>query len=289
MATPARRGLSLISMPYHAGTPAVGMGLGPTVLLERHGLADALGLDVEVEVIDPPDAQRPEIARTFELARKLAERVAAARAAQRLPLVVAGNCNSCLGTVAGLGPDGLGVVWFDAHADFDTTDDNQSGFLDVMGLSTLTGACWQTLRRSIPDFREVPEQDVILVGVRDLEPYQRARLKGSRVRAVLGDQIRSASVEAVLGPALDNLHVRTREIYLHVDLDVLDPSEGRANEYAAPGGLSLAELEQALHLVGSRFAIAGAAVTAYNPDCDPEAEIARAALEIARAIREVAA
>ncbi len=276
-------------MPYHAGTPAVGMGLGPTALLERHGLADAMGEDVEVEVVDPPDPKRPEIARTFELARGLAERVSTARAAQRLPLVVAGNCNSCLGTVAGLQPDRLGVVWFDAHADFDTPEDNQSGFLDVMALSTLTGACWQALRRSIPGFREIPEQDVILVGVRDLEPYQRVRLEGSRVRALSGDLIRSASIQAVLEPALDELHERTRDIYLHVDLDVLDPSEGRANEYAAPGGLSLAELEQALRLVGSRFAITGAAMTAYNPDCDPSGEIAKAAIRVGQAIREAAA
>lgn len=289
MTTPTRRGLSLISMPYHAGTPAVGMGLGPTALLERHGLVDAMGEDVEVEVVDPPDPKRPEIARTFELARGLAERVSAARAAHRLPLVVAGNCNSCLGTVAGLQPDRLGVVWFDAHADFDTPEDNQSGFLDVMGLSTLTGACWQALRRSIPGFREIPEQDVILVGVRDLEPYQRVRLEGSRVRALSGDLIRSASIQAVLEPALDELHDRTRDIYLHVDLDVLDPSEGRANEYAAPGGLSLAELEQALRLVGSRFAITGAAMTAYNPDCDPSGEIAKAAIRVGQAIREAAA
>lgn len=53
MATLTRLGLSLISMPYHAGTPAVGMGLGPTALLERHRLADAMGEDVEVGVADP--------------------------------------------------------------------------------------------------------------------------------------------------------------------------------------------------------------------------------------------
>jgi arginase len=115
-------------MPYHAGTPDVGMGLGPNALLERHRLADALGGDVEVEVVPGPDGERPEIARTFEVSRRLAERVSAARSGGRLPFVVAGNCISCLGTVAGLAPpEGVGVVWFDAHADFDTPEDNRSG------------------------------------------------------------------------------------------------------------------------------------------------------------------
>jgi arginase len=228
-----------------------------------------------------PDPKQPEIARTFEFARTLTALVSAARTAGRLPMVVAGNCNSCLGTVTGLRSERLGVVWFDAHADFDTPEDNQSGFLDVMALSTLTGACWRTLRRSIRGFREFPEWDVILVGVRDLEPYQRARLETSRVRALSGDLIHSASVEAVLERPLDDLHQRAREIYLHVDLDVLNPSEGRANEHASPGGLSLAELEQALRLslaeleqalrlVGSCLPVMGAAITAYNPRLRPK-------------------
>jgi arginase len=275
-------------MPYHSGTPAVSMGRGPTALIEEHGLAEALGTDVAVEVVEPPDPGRPQIGRVFELAGTLAERVRAARAAGRLPFVVAGNCNSCLGTVAGLEQEPLGVVWFDAHADFDTPEDNRSGFLDVMALSTLTGACWEALRHTIPGFRELDEQNVLMVGVRDLEPYQRARLDGSRVRALYGDVIRSAPIEDVLVPALDDLRDRTPAIYLHVDLDVLDPSEGRANEYAAPGGLSVDELERALRLVGSRFDIEAAALTAYDPACDPGAGIAKAALTVARIIRELA-
>jgi arginase len=275
-------------MPYHSGTPAVSMGRGPIALIEEHGLADALGSDVAVEAVDAPDPERPQIGRVFDLAGMLAERVRAARAAGRLPFVVAGNCNSCLGTVAGLEREPLGVVWFDAHADFDTPEDNRSGFLDVMALSTLTGACWEALRHTIPGFREVAESNVVMVGVRDLEPYQRARLDGSRVRSLYGELIRSAPIEDVLVPALDDLSERTPAIYLHVDLDVLDPSEGRANEYAAPGGLSLDELERALRLVGSRFSIEAAALTAYDPRSDQDAKVAKAALRVAQAIREVA-
>ena len=288
MTSPGPRAISLISVPYHAGTPGIARALGPAALLESHGLAGGLGEAVAVELIAAPDPRRPEIARTFDIARAIAERVGAARSAERLPLVLAGDCNSCLGTVAGLDGGPLGVVWFDAHGDFDTTADNASGSLDVMGLSTLTGSCWHALRRSIPGFHEVAERDVILAGVRDLEPYQRARLDGSRVRALYGDALRSGSIEALLVPALDALRARAPEIYLHVDLDVLDPSEGRANEYAAPGGLSLAKLERAIGLVGSRLGIAGAAITAYDPAYDPAGTIARAAVRVARAIRAAA-
>jgi arginase len=86
------------------------------------------------------------------------------------------NCNSALGTTAGVGADDLGVVWFDAHADFDDPEENDSGFFDVMGLAMLTGRGWRALRQTIPGHVPIPEQNVILGAVRDLEPYQRERL-----------------------------------------------------------------------------------------------------------------
>jgi arginase len=180
-----------------------------------------------------------------------------------VPLVLAGGCMSALGTVAALGPEGLGVVWLDAHADFDTPDDNVSGFFDVMALSILTGTGWAALRATIPGFAPVPEEDVVLAGVRDLEPYQRARLGRSAVRTVPG-----AFDADALAPALAALRERVERVYLHVDLDVLDSRAGRANEYAAPGGPGPTEVVGAVDAVFDTFEVAGAALTAYDPSED---------------------
>jgi len=269
--------VSIVSVPFHLGTRDVVMGRGPTALIEEHEIAAALGGEVAVETASAPsNSDLPEIGRTFDVARAVSGLVGAARAAGRLPLVLAGNCNSCLGTVAGLAPAEPGVVWFDAHADFDTPEDNASGFLDVMALSTLTGRCWETLRRSIPGFREVPEEDVVMVAVRDLEPYQRESLERSEVRSVPDGR----SLES----ALDDLRGRRDGVYLHVDMDCIDPSEGRANQYAAPGGLTVGELEDAIAAVGTRFRIEAAAITAYDPSCDEDGRIGRAAVRVAQAI-----
>lgn len=105
-----------------------------------------------------------------------------------MAVVVSGNCNSALGTTAALASHRLGVLWFDAHADFDVPDDNLSGFFDVMALSTMTGSCWAALRRTIPGFREVAERNVVLVGERDLEPYQRERLNRSQIGVAFGGE-----------------------------------------------------------------------------------------------------
>lgn len=268
--------LRLIAWPYHAGLRDVSVGLGASALARDDEVRAALatgGWAVTGETIPPVDETLPEVARIFELDRRLAVRVAAARADGAFPLVLAGNCCSCLGTVAGSGAPG--VVWFDAHADFDTPDDNLSGFTDVMGLAILTGNGWRALRETIPGFAPVEEADVVLAGVRDLEPYQRARLAASAVRTVPGE------IEpAALTDALDRVHESVTRAYLHIDLDALDAAVGRANAYAAPGGPSLDRLLGGIDAVFDRFEVVAAALTSYDPREDRDGAIAGAARRI---------
>lgn len=274
MGVPALR---LIAWPYHAGLREVSVGRGAAALARDDGLHAALaeaGCAVTAETIPPVDETLPEVARIFELDRRLARRVAAARADGAFPLVLAGNCVSCLGTVAGAGA--RGAVWLDAHADFDTPEDNLSGFTDVMGLAILTGSGWRALRETIPGFAPVAEGDVVLAGVRDLEPYQRDRLAGSAVR-IVPDEIEPAA----LGDALDRLHESVTRVYLHVDLDVHDTAVGRANAYAAPGGASRETVLGAVDAVFDRFDVAAAALTSYDPEADGDGAIAEAARRIA--------
>jgi arginase len=277
------RSLALIAWPYDAGLADVGMGRGASTLLadERlHQLLRAESDAITVETVPPVDPSRPEVARIFELDRRLAGHVARARARGAFPLVFAGNCISALGTTAGArdGAD-LGVVWLDAHADFDTPEDNLSGFVDVMALSTLTGEGWRALRATIPGFAAVPARDVVLVGVRDLEPYQRDRLDGSDV-GVAGGSVDLARLRALL----DGLATRVGRVYLHVDLDVLDSSVGRANPYAAAGGPELETVLAVISETFARFTVVAAALTAWDPSVDQAPGIASAARAIAQAV-----
>jgi arginase len=198
-------------------------------------------------------------------------------AAGGFPLVLSGVCSSCLGTVAGLGsPDDLGVVWFDAHGDFNTPETTPTGFFDGMPLAMLTGSGWESLRAGVPALRPLREANVVAVGVRDLDPPEQARLEKSAVTWVRPGE----PVE----PALDALADRVRDVYVHVDLDVLDPSEAQANRYACPGGLTGDEVATAVAEVGRRFTIRAAALTAYEPVYDPEGRVPAAARSIARAL-----
>jgi arginase len=268
--------LELIAWPYHAGLRDVGMGRGPTALTADTDLLAALG-DPPLQTVAPVDESQPEVARIFELDRRLADAVRAVVQRDAFPLVLAGNCISALGTTAGAGTGGLGAVWLDAHADFDTTDDNLSGFTDVLGLSILTGTGMRALRKTIGGFEAVKEEHVVLGAVRDLEPYQRERLDASSVRTVPGRMDATAFADA-----LDDLRRRVDRVYLHVDLDAIDAGEARANEYAADGGPSAAAVLDAVDAVFDRFAVAAAAITAYDPEVDPRA--ARVARRVAERI-----
>jgi arginase len=275
--------LRLISWPFHNGLPEIGMGGGAARMAADEDLRDglsALGWRVVDDAVGPARESEAEITRTMDLIRRLSRRARLAAADGAFPLVLAGNCNSCLGTVAGCGSgDGLGVVWLDAHADFDDPSENTSGFFDVMGLAMLTGRGWEALRATVPGHSPIPERQVLLAGVRDLEPYQRQTLDGSDLLVVPG-AIEAAAFE----DAVRELRTRVPSIYLHVDLDVLDAGEARANEYAAPGGPDLDRVIGCIGRLGEHFAIAGAAITAYDPAYDPEGKTLLAARRIAAEI-----
>jgi arginase len=257
-------GVTLIQVPYHLGREGVVLGAGPGPLAEAIG-----GESVVVERAKPFDN---EVASSFHLIRALADTVRETLAAGRFPLVLAGNCNSSLGTVAGLGRE-VGVVWFDAHGDFNTPDTTPTGFFDGFGLAMLTGSGWQALRETVDGHRPVPEEHALLVGARDLDAGEEERLAASAIGR--------ANAES-LGDALDELASRVDAVYVHIDLDVLDPSEGKANSLAVSGGFSAAELESALEEIHARFEVPAAAITAYEPPCDTEGRIPRVAAGLAR-------
>lgn len=274
--------LRLVRCPFHNGLKNVSMGAGPTRLATDAALRTGVteeGWNLSNEEVRAVDESDPEIVRVIELIRRLAQSVRQTVADGAFPLVLAGNCNSSLGTTAGIGPEDLGVVWFDAHADFDDPEENESGFFDVMGLAMLTGRGWQALRGTIPGHRPIPERNVILAAARDLEPYQRRRLEQSELRTIAGEIDLDRFEEAVA-----ELSRNVDRVYLHVDLDSLDIEEARANKYAAPGGPSLDRLSQCIRFACERLTIAGAAITAYDPSLDDDERALKAARRIAREI-----
>ena len=278
--------IRLLAVPFDAGHENARMGAGPDALLRR-GAAEALrraGHGVAAERVAPEGPFRAEIRTAFALHRALAARVRAAVEAGERPVVLAGNCNSALGTVAGIGPADVGVVWLDGHADCETPETTRAGSLDAMGVAALTGRCWRAMAAGIPGFTPVPDERVLLVGSRDVDPWERDLLAASGIAQVDGATVRCRGVAAALVPALDALARRVGRVYLHVDLDVLDADRAPANELAPPLGMTPDQVVDAVGLVAARFTVAAGALTSYDPAWDRAHRVADAAVRVLGAL-----
>jgi arginase len=157
-----------------------------------------------------------------------------------------------------------------------------------MPLAAVAGRCWQTLCRSVPGFRPVPESQIVLVGTRALDTKERDLLEHSAATIVSGPQIAAHGLDAALVGALERLAGDVDGVYLHIDLDVLDPSAGRANEYVEPGGLTMEDLVHAVQMVGDAAPISCATLSAYDPTYDTDGRVARAGLEALAAVAAAA-
>lgn len=277
--------IRVILAPYDSGHRGIRMGRGPEHLLGNglQGYLRSNGREVKTVMVELDSAPPFEVAAAFDLDRLVSEEARAATEAGEFPLVLSGNCNTAVGTIAGAGAEGLGVIWFDAHADFETPETTTTGFTDGMGLAITTGKCWSAMAASVPGFHPVPEANVLLVGTRETSPAERKRLGDSEVTVVGTDPIRRKGLSETFGAAIEALRARVERVYVHLDLDVLDPNEaGPANEFAVPGGMNREELEGAIHMIHERFNVAAAGFASYDPAFDAEGVVLRAALACAK-------
>jgi arginase len=284
--------LRVLQIPYDSGHRGRRMGTGPLHLLRRGALDRLRRLDPDV-VLVPVETAQPfptEIGTAFALHRALAEQVAAAVRTGATPLVLSGNCNSSLGTVAGLqqaAPDEpVGVLWLDGHGDCNTPETFTGDFLDAMGLSTLTGRCWQALAATVPGFSPVSDERVVLVGGHGMDAGARSVLNASRIINIGPGEIHTAGIERALRPALarlrDNGAVR---LYVHLDVDVLDRTYAPANGFAPEGGLLPDEILDVVTAAAGEITVAAAAVASYDPAFDRDDRV----LNVACTFLEVAA
>jgi arginase len=277
--------IRLLVVPYEIGRLRDGVGAGPERLLE-HGAAAALGARgaaVETTVIELDEPDDNEVDTSFAVIGRLAEAVRAARDAGEFAIVLSGSCLAAVGVLAGLGEGAPGVVWFDAHGDFNEPQSSVSGYLDGMGVAILVGDAWQGLAAQVPGARPIPESAVVLAGARAFDEPELPRLEASAINhlpaASLADPATVVGAVAAMEPTPSG-------IYLHVDLDVLDPSVASVNRYAAAAGISAAELEASVRALLADERVRAVSLTAYEPAADPGGRVPPIAMRLLGAVAE---
>jgi arginase len=213
------------------------------------------------ETIAPPLPEGTPQQRMAVLYRQVADHVADT---DETIVVFAGDCLAPIGILAGLQRRSIDatLIWFDAHGDFHTWETTASGFLGGMPLAMIVGRGEQTIVNAT-GLKPLDERKVLLVDARDLDPGEAKAVAESNI-----------TVTAVTG--LAHTVPPQGALYVHVDVDVVDPVEMPAVNYPAPEGPALADVRAALlHLVSTDRVVAFS-VSSWNPDL-PEAERAAAA------------
>ncbi|MET0416716.1 MAG: arginase family protein, partial [Actinoplanes sp.] len=196
----------------------------------------------------------------------LADNLAAIRAAHPgSPVVtVGGDCGVEVAPIeAALAEhgDGLTVVWFDAHGDLNTPASSPSGAFHGMVLRTLLGDGPDDLRPR----RTLTPSQVVLAGVRALDPAEKEYVQETGMAHV--EVAALASLPAVVEAT------GARAVYIHIDLDVLDPADFASVGAPEPAGVSPDRLAAAVRGLTDRFPLAGLAITEYEPSRPEDREV----------------
>ena len=184
------------------------------------------------------------------------------------------TCPSMPGLVAGLQKSGpgreqlrIGMLWLDAHPDINTPETTRSGSLGGMPVAVATGRALQRMRLDAGLEPAMSDQHVVMGGVRLTDPLEQDILDNSRIEQVSVDDLRRAT-PAVFAQ-LDRLNRISDKLYIHIDMDVLDPAEVPGHGNKVPNGPSSRELATLFEQIFARYPKASAIGFATIPSDDP--------------------
>ncbi len=205
------------------------------------------------------------------------------------------TCPSMPGLVAGLQRSGttrepikIGMLWLDAHPDFNTPETTRSGSLGGMPVAVATGRALQVMRLDAKLDPPLPDRHVVMGGVRLTDPLEQHLLDNSMIEQLTVDDLRKMT--PAVWAQLDRLDRLTDKIYVHIDMDVLDPREVMGHGNKVPNGPSSEELARLFEAIFTKYPKASAIGFATIPATD-EGGLSIAAVNrmIAGAVRGVQA
>ena len=195
------------------------------------------------------------------------------------------NCNDLLGMLAGLKYDAdgnarrVGLVFIDAHGDFNTPETTLSGMLGGMPVAVAAGHALHNIRKTTGLAEPLPMTHIVWGGVRDLDPLEADRFDQYEAQQFSVQDIRELS--ANLKKQVNDLADRVDAIYVHIDMDVLDPAEVPGHDLAVTDGPSSKDLAAALALMFENpktVALGIASTPSFN--LDPDGVSRQAALNL---------
>ncbi|MCW1971025.1 MAG: arginase [Anaerolineae bacterium] len=293
------KSIALIGAPVDLGAGRRGVDMGPSAI-RYAGLRERLrNLDYQVrdlgnipaplaEQIEPPLPNeklrylKPLAAFFTELGNKVASVVSEGT----FPIILGGDHSIALGSINGSAlmntatPRKLGVLWIDAHGDFNTADTTPSGNIHGMPLAALTGRGHPALTHLMGKSPVLSPDNVVLVGVRDLDREERRLMREARVHVFTMHDIDRRGMAEVMMDAIMLAGQDVDGIHTSFDMDVLDPNEVPGVGTPVPGGISYREAHLAMELIHASERLVSLDLVEVNPILDTNNHTAKIAVEL---------
>ncbi len=216
-----------------------------------------------------------------EVCEKAAARAAEIAADGLFPVFLGGDHSIAIGTVSGVaGAAGrMGLLWIDAHADFNTPATSPSGNVHGMPLAVLTGHGLLELADIGGEGPSVRPEDVAIVGLRSVDAEERRLLAEAGVRVYTMKDVDAYGVARVVRRALKDLS-RLERVHLSLDLDVVDPEVAPGVGTPVRGGLTYREAHLVMELINESGMVTSLDIVEVNPILDVKNGTAELAVEL---------
>jgi arginase len=286
-----RRPAGVFGVPMDLGQDRRGVDMGPSAI--RYARLQAALEELGYPVTDLGNAQTPipetvekqDEIRHLDAVRGVCEEVAARAGAMvsegLFPIFLGGDHSISIGTVSGVARSfgRTGVIWLDAHADFNVPETSPSGNIHGMPLSVLTGRGHPDLVNIGGKGASVRTEDVVILGLRSVDEQERGLLLEAGIRVYTMKEIDAYGVASIVRRALRDLSHLER-VHLSVDLDVVDPGVAPGVGTPVRGGLTYREAHLVMELVNEAGIVTSLDVVEVNPILDDRNGTAELAVEL---------
>ena len=291
--------ISLIGVPMYLGAGRRGVDMGPSAIRYAnirekltdlgHTVEDLGSVPVPEPTATPPrDEPLKYLDEVVCVANELARRVEGVVRAGAVPVILGGDHSISLGSVSGVANavSSLGVIWFDAHSDFNSSKTSPSGNIHGMILGALCGYGDRSLGDSaLMDVAgggpHVDARHVVIVGARDIDPGERELLKHSGVHVFTMTDIDRHGMDRITRDAIALASDGATGIHVSFDLDGVDPKDAPGVGTPVPGGMTWREAHLAMELVADSGKLLSLDLVEVNPILDEHNRTADLAAQLA--------